>query len=97
MGGPGGPGGRPPRPRFEFIDADGSGLVTLSEFTDAMDLWRDVHEAFRTADTTRDGALTGAEYATGFQTAFSTLDADGDGSVTIREMVDWVETSRQVP
>src|SRR5439155_270947 len=55
--GPGGPHRPPPLPPFAFLDADGNGLISKAEFTAGMQLLHDAHDAFRTADANRDGAL----------------------------------------
>src|SRR2546423_1263510 len=93
-GGPaprGGAPGPPPPPPFAFLDADGNGLISKAEFTAGMQLLRDAHEAFRTADANRDGALDGTEYQSGgFTTPLAALDTDGDGDVSIHEFMDWV-------
>lgn len=79
-----GPGRGGERPSFETLDVDGSGEITLDDFTALRD------NRFADVDTNGDGSVTLEEFqAAATERAaeraarqFANLDADGDGTIS---------------
>jgi Ca2+-binding EF-hand superfamily protein len=73
---------------FEFVDANGDGLVSLAELAQLRDreqVRQRVIERLRAADVNRDGKLDLAEVQVAFPglaARFKLLDRDGDGYLT---------------
>ena len=73
---------------FEFVDANGDGLVSLAELAQLRDreqVRQRVIERLRAADVNRDGKLDLAEVQVAFPglaARFAMLDRDGDGYLT---------------
>ena len=87
---------------FDAIDADKSGTVTLTEMQATMrKMAKEAHkrgeERFKAADKDGDGSLT-REEATGMPKVaknFDAVDADKSGTVTKKEIHDYMKAHRQ--
>jgi len=77
---------------FDFLDADGNGLLTLAELEQLRDrelLRQRVLERIRLADTDSNGKLDLAEVQVAFPqlaTRFAQMDRDGDGYLSVEEL-----------
>lgn len=74
--------------RFERMDYDGDGVITLDEMQDAARRRAPERAAkrFERMDRNGDGALTRAELADAHAARFARMDANGDGFVTREEV-----------
>ena len=80
------------KPPFDCIDADSSGDVTRDEFKTGLGDWRQTIESFRANDADQSKSLDASEW-TNYTAAFADVDADGDGSVTHREFIEYLRNN----
>jgi len=90
--------------RLLAADKDGDGKVTLQELTDwlaaqaaARTARRQTRQqlltAFKAADADNDRKLSAAEWPAGAAATHAVVDADSDGSVTLREVAAYVRAN----